>query len=279
MTATIETERSKTQATPAGHKTSGAGIRYRMQVAAHPQGRLITYDQFEPLRTLFKGNEPVALESLLSSMVPSLVVSNRGDFVRVTNIDRIRGFIQQMLDDLKAKTGGAAIPPNVQTMLNDLASEKVLSNLAMQDWDAFAGAWAGYTGRIGELKEMDSQEPSPVVPDMLIPMRTSFGAVRQTPCGPGHAPDSCVVMQLRSVIAPGAMQTVIRRLMDGAKDMEGIAFDRFDVTTEINAIVEPATGKPYKITQTRRADMTMRMGPQTASVTQTEQRTSRITYQ
>jgi hypothetical protein len=61
--------------------------------------------------------------------------------------------------------------------------------------------------------------------------------------------------------------------------MDGLTFDRFDVTTEINVIVEPSTGRPFKITQTRRADMTMRMGPQAAAVTETEQRTSRISYQ
>lgn len=279
MTATIETERSKTQSTPAGQKTTGTGIKYRMHVAAHPQGRLITFDHFEPLRTVFKGDEAAVFQELMSSMMPSLIVNTRGDFVRVTNIDTIRAFMREFMAELKAKAGGAAIPPNIQAMLDEMASEKVLSSLARQDWDVIAGAWAGFTGKIGEFEEVDSEEPSPMVPGVTIPMRTRFGAARQTPCEPGRAPDSCVVMQLRSVIAPGAMASVVRRLLQGAKDMDGVTFDRFDVTTEINVIVEPQTGKPFRITQTRRADMTMRMGAQAATVTQTEQRTSRISYQ
>ena len=279
MTATIETERSKTQTTPAGQKTTGTGMRYRMQVASHAQGRLITFDNFEPLRTVFKASDAAAFEQLMTTMMPSLIVSNSGDFVRVTNLDKIRAFMREMIAEIKAESGGAPVPPNVTALLEGLASEQVLTNLAMQDWDMFAGAWAGYAGRIGEFKEVSSEEESPLAPDITIPMRTSFGAARQAPCEPGRAPDSCVVMQLRSSVAPGAMQSIVRKMMEGAKGLEGVSFDRFDVITELSATIEPATGKPYKITSTRRSDMTMRMGPQSASVSQVEQRTSRITYQ
>ena len=273
MTAIVEAERTRTRVTPAGPQTTGSGIKYRVRANAHPQGRLITFDDVAPLRTLHTAGESSEFEQVLAGMLPSLIVSKNGDFVRVTDLSKIQAFLRQTIGEFKDA------PPDAKEIIDNLSSEQVLTNLASQDWEMFAGVWAGYKGKIGELTEVESEEESPVVPGLKIPMRTSFGAVRQTPCMPGAAPDSCVLMQLRSTVAPGAMGDVVKKVMGSAPGLQGVAFDRFDVLTEITAIVEPATAKPHKITHARRTDMTMRQGAQSASVSQAEQRVYRITYQ
>ena len=277
LTATVEAERTRTRTTPAGPQSQGSGLRYRMRVDAHPRGRVIGFDSFEPLRTVFTRDQRAEFEEILARMLPSVIVSPKGEFLGVTDLSKMRAFLRGMLEDMKAKS--ASVPPDAQTIIDGLTSEEVLTNLAAQDWELFAGVWAGYRGKIGEFTEADSEEPSPVVPDLMIPMRTRFGAARQAPCEPGRPADSCVVMELRSSVAPGGMETVMKALMGNAAAAQGVTFERFDVVTEITAIVDPATARPYRITHVRRTDMTMRIGARAETVAQTEQRTYRVSYQ
>ena len=130
------------------------------------------------------------------------------------------------------------------------------------------------------MLEYDSEEPSPVVPDLMVPMRTTFGAVRREPCEAGRAVDSCVQMQVRSVVAPGGMQVVMKRLLDGMKELQGLTYERFDVTTEVLTTLEPATMRPYRATQTKTAEFTMAIpGKGRADASVVERRSYRITYQ
>lgn len=280
MTATIETERTKTQLMMGQKKESGAGMRYRMRVSPHPRGRLITYDNFEMMRTLLSRPEEAEIMEYLGNFMPNIVVNNEGEFLRVDNIAKIKAAMREFIDGVMREAPGAAdVPANVKAMLESFASEEVLSQLAAQDWQLFAGAFAGYAGKIGDTTEVDTEEASPIVPGVMIPMRSSFGALHRVPCEPGRAPDSCVVMQLRATVKPGAMQTVVKKLLEGVKDLEGLKYDRFDVITELQATLEPSTMKPYRILHTKTADFTMSMvgqGSMTAQVI--EKRTYRIKY-
>lgn len=106
----------------------------------------------------------------------------------------------------------------------------------------------GFSGKIGQMMEVDTEEPSPLTPGLMIPMRASFGPLHRVPCEPGRAPDSCVVMQLRSVIKPGAM--------------------------------EAATMRPYRVTHTKTVDFTMTMlGQGSMSGQALEKRLYRVKYQ
>lgn len=280
MTATIETERTRTQLMMGQKKESGAGMRYRMRVSPHQRGRLITYDNFEMMRTLVTRPEEAEIMEYLGNFMPNIIVNNSGEFVRVDNIATIKAAMREFIDGLMSEGPGAAgMPANVKATLDSLASEAVLSQLAAQDWQLFAGAFAGYSGKIGDTTEVDTEEASPIVPGVMIPMRSSFGALHRVACEPGRAPDSCVVMHLRATIKPGAMQMVVQKLLEGVKDLQGLKYERFDVITELQATLEPATMKPYRIQHTKTADFTMTMpgqGSMTAQVI--EKRLYRIRY-
>ena len=278
MTAIVESERSRSQ-TMQGQapKTTSMGVRYRMRVGAHRDGRVITYDGYEPMSGEFSQEGAAALEQALSTLMPSLIVSKTGEFLRVTDVAAMQKLMRELMGDLTE--GGAQVPPNVKAMLDGMSSEEVLNGLASQEWQIFAGAWAGFEGRIGEMAEVDAEEPLPIMPGLTVPMRTSFGAVRQAPCVPGAAPDSCVIMQMRSSVAPGGMQALVQKLLEGAKGIPPVKFDRFDVNTDLKVTIEPRTARPHKITSARSTEFTFRSPEgQSASVSQVEQRNYRITY-
>ena len=280
MAATIEVERSKTLDSPEGRRTTGAAMRYRMRVAAHKDGRLIEYDNFEPIGIQLAAAEQSALVDIVSSLMPSLVVSNTGKFVRVGDLTGIRTAIRQITDAARNQAPAGAVPANLQALLDGLSTDEVLTRMAASDWEAFIGTLVGFEGKIGDAFEFESEEPSPVVPGLMVPMRTSFGAVRHAPCAPGHAGDSCVEMRVRSVVAPGGMQVVLKRMLEGVKALEGLRYDRFDVVTEVVTILEPSTMRPYQISQTKTADFTMTMpGKGSASASVTERRSFRLRYQ
>ena len=280
MTATIEAERSKTTLMAGQKKDTGAGLRYRMRVSPHRNGRLISFDNFQPMRTLMTSTEEAAVVDALSAFMPSLVVASSGEFLRIDDLTKIKAMMRQFVDEVMKEAPSASVPPNVKALMESLASDEVLTQLASQDWDLFAGAFVGFKGKIGEMTDVDSEEVSPVMPDVMIPMRSTFGALHRIPCEPGRAADSCVVMQMRSVIAPGAMQTVVKKMLEGMKELEGLTYDRFDVITELQTTLEPSTMKPYRITHTKTADFTMTMrGMGTASASVIEKRTYRIKYE
>ena len=279
MTAVIDADRSKTTLTPAGEQTSRMAIRYRMRVSPHPDGSLIEYDSFEPVGVGLNAPEQAAIGETLSSLVPSLIVNKGGSFVRVGDLSAIRTAIRQIIDTARKQAPAGSLPPNLDAMLRSLSSEEVLSRMARSDWESFVGAYVGFNGVVGEMSRFDSVEPSPILPNVNVPMRSTFGARELAPCQRGSKPDSCVVMQTRSVVAPGGMQVILRQLLEGMRGLDGVKYDRFDVTNEALTTLEPATMRPHKVVLTRTAEFTIVVPGQprgTGSVV--EKRTYRITY-
>lgn len=279
-TATIEVEKTKTTISPEGRKTESGAMRYRMRVSAHKQGRLIEYDNFEPIGVSLSSAEQSAIDKLLNSLMPSVIVGENGNFVRLGDLTKIKAALRQIVDEMKKQAPGGVIPTNVMAMLDTVASDKVLTQLAEAEWYSLVGAYLNYSGTIGSMKEFASREPLPVMPDVMVPMRTTFGAKQRGPCLARAADEDCVVMQMKSVIDGQAMQDVLKKLLDGVKGLDGIRYDEFDVTTEILATVDPATLQPHQLKRTKSADFVMSapgMGRVRASVI--EVRNYRITWQ
>jgi hypothetical protein len=277
--ATIHSERTKTTVTPDGRKTQTGALRYRMRVSAHKDGRLIEYDNFEPVGVALEAAEQPALDQMLNSLMPSLIVRPTGEFVRLGDLTKIRAAIRQLLAEAKKQAGPGALPPNLEAVLANLTSDTVLTQLAAAEWHALVGAYVGFTGKVGEMTQYDSEEPLPVIPGLMVPMRTSFGARQLGSCQAGQSPGGCVTMQIRSVVAPGAMQPILKRLMDGVKQLADVTYENFDVITEVSTTLEPSTMRPYQLTRTKTAEFTMRMpGQPRVNASLIERRTYRITY-
>ena len=279
MTATIDAERTKTTITPDGRKTQSGGLRYRMRVSAHKQGRLISYDSFEPIGVSMSSAEQSAVDQMLNSLMPSIVIDDTGEFVRVGDLAPIRATLRKMLDELKKQAPGGAIPPNIQAVLDSLASDKVLTQAAAAEWYSMVGAYVGYSGTVGTMKEFTTEEPLPVMPGVMVPMRTTFGAKQHAPCQNRMPVDSCVVMQLKSVVAPGVMEGILRKLLEGVKGMDGLRYEAMDVVTDVQTTIDPATLRPHLVTRTKTVEFIMSApGMGRANASMVEKKTYKITY-
>jgi hypothetical protein len=279
MSATIEAEKTKTTLTPDGRKTERGALRYRMRVSAHKQGRLIEYDNFEPIGVSLSSAEQSSLDRLLNSLMPSLIVSDTGAFVRLGDLTKIRATMKLILDEMKKQAPGGVIPPNLQAMLDSVTSEKVLTQMAEAEWYSLVGAYLGYSGTIGTMKEFASREPLPIMPDVMVPMRTTFGAKQRGPCLARAADEDCVVMQMTSIVDDSAMQAVLKKILEGARGLEGVRYDDFDVTTEVLSTVDPATLLPHHVKRTKSAEFVMSApGMSRVRASMVETRTYRITY-
>jgi hypothetical protein len=279
LTATIESERIKTTITPQGRKTQSGSIRYRMRVSAHKDGRLIEYDGFEPFGVSATGAEQAAMDQMLSSLMPSLIVDKTGAFVRVGDLTALRKALSQFVDGLLKQTPSNTVPPNIKTLLQSLTSEKVLTQVAAADWQALVGGYAGFSGRIGAMKEVSTEEASPMIPGVMMPMRTTFGAHRRIPCRAGHPLETCVVMQMRSAVSPEAMEAVLRRLLEGMKGMEGVKYHSFAVTNEFQTTMEPGTMRPHQATRTKNVEFSATIpGQGRANASTIERQSFRFIY-
>jgi hypothetical protein len=279
MIAAITAERSRLRVTPAGRDSGTSSMKYRMKVTAHPDGRLIEYDNFEPLGVAPGSADHTAVADVVSSLVPSLIVSPDGRFVRAGDLSTVRAAVRQIVDAAKTRAPDGAIPANLVALVDGLSTTEVLTRIAADEWQTFAGAFAGFEGIVGQMSESSSEEPSPIVAGLLIPMRTTFGALRTAPCEPGHTTHDCVVMQMRSVVAPGAMQIIAKRLFEGMKGAAGVTYDRFDATTEVESTLEPSTMRPYLVTLTKTVNISVTVAGQGSSAaSMTDRRTYRITY-
>jgi hypothetical protein len=280
LTATIEAEGTKTTTTPAGTNVQRGGLRYRMRVSAHPEGRLISYDNFEAMEGSASLPGEAGIDQLLQTLMPSIVITKTGQFVRIGDVAAIRATLKHVFDEMKKQAPGGNLPPQIQALIDNLMSEKTLTQVAAAEWYAFAGAYVGYSGTIGTMTDVDSEEPLPILPGVMVPMRTTFGARQRGPCLPRAAGEDCIVMSTRSVVAPGVMEGILAKLIEGMKGLENIRYNAIDVVTEVHATVDPATLRPFQVTRTKNVDVRMSApGMGRASALVVEKKSYRITYQ
>jgi hypothetical protein len=278
--ATIHAERTRTTETPDGPQTSTGAVRYRMRVSAHKEGRLIEYDGFEPVGVTLAAPAQAALVQMFTSLVPSLIVRETGEFVRVGDLVAIRAAMRQLLASARKRSDTGEVPPNLEAALQNLTSDEVLTQTAAAEWQALAGAYVGFSGTIGEVSEHDSVESLAMLPGQVVPMRTSFSARQLAPCAAGQAPDGCVVMHIRSVVAPGAMASILKRLTEGVRGLAPVTYEHFDVVNEISSTLEPATMRPHQVSWIKTAEFTMaRPGHPRARASLVERRSLRFTYE
>ena len=77
---------------------------------------------------------------MLSSLMPSLIVDETGAFVRVGDLAAVRKALSQFVDGLLKQAPADSVPPNLKTMLQSLAGEEVLTQVAAAEWQTLVGA-------------------------------------------------------------------------------------------------------------------------------------------
>jgi hypothetical protein len=273
LTARVDTEKTRQRQIGGTSTSTNFKASYRLRASPHPEGLRIGYDDFR-----IDGAPPAetaAISEMLTSILPTLIVDPQGDFLRVEDIAPLKATVARLVEPLQ-KT--RELRPGVDDLVSRLLTDEVLTNLAGQEWQVLVGAWSALPVTAEKL-EVETEEASPVWPGVKFPMKLTVGMIEQGVCSRGGAKINCALFEMRSAVDQAAVKAVMKRLLEGAKDLQGGQFERIDIVTVMRLRLETETMVPHDLSTTKTIEMTA-TSPQGArtEVKQVERRTSRFSY-
>jgi len=271
LVARVDTERTRERRADTT-KTTTVRASYRMRVSAHPEGLAVSYDEFAMQGA--PEAEQSAIVDAVTAMSPDLIVGPGGDFLRVGDIARLRAAVNEMVAPLLSK--GDTLP-GLKGFLDQFLTDEVLTGFAGQEWELLVGAWKDMSLDT-EPFTADIEAPSPMWPDVKIPMTVIGRLIERTGCARGGASRECAVLELRSSVNQAAMEPLLKRLMSGLP-VQGVRYERLDVVTRSRIRLETRTMVPHELSTTKTVDVTVNV-PQEGRTTgrQIDRRTTRFSY-
>lgn len=271
LVASVETERTRERRGPtASARTMRAS--YRMRVSPHPEGLAISYDEFE-MEALPRA-EQNAIVDTLTAMSPDLIVGSDGSFQRIGDIASLRATVNEVFAPLLS---GSDTPPGVKGFIDRFLTDEVLTGFAGQEWELLVGAWKDVPLSTDPVT-VEVEAPSPMWPDVKIPMKLTGRLVERTACTRGGVSRECVVLEMRSTVDQAAMESLLKRMMQGLP-VPDARYERLDVVTVSRIRLETQTMVPHELTTTKTVDMTVTVPKEgRTAARQIDRRTSRFSY-
>lgn len=277
LDAKVDTERSREQ--QMGDKAKpprSLKATYRMRVRPHDAGLIVRSEEFSGLTVNDIFANGVGLEDAIASLVPSTVVTRDGDFVRAEDTAAVKALLTKMFDAFLADK--KELPPQFKQILERATSDEFFDGTAAGEWSSLVGSWLEFP-LSGELVEETVEEPSPVLPDLMVLLKVSRRMVERSECTRGGVHYACGVFEMRSEVDPASMRDAFARLTEGVKDVPRITYEDVDMVTIARVRLETATMLPHALTITRTVKMTMSAPGYPATVVrQVERRNSTFSY-
>jgi hypothetical protein len=203
-------------------------------------------------------------------------VTRDGDFVRAEDTAAIKSLLTKMFDAFLAEK--KELPPQFKQMLQRASSDEFLSGTTAVEWNSLIGSWLDFP--LGdEVFEETVEEPSPVLPDLIVLMKISRRMVETSECTRGGVRYACGLFEMRCEVDRASMREALARLLRGVKDMPAITYEDIDMVTVVRVRLETGTMLPHDLTTMRTIDVTMSApGESTTAVRQTERRSSTFIY-
>jgi hypothetical protein len=288
MTAHVDQEWTRMQLGPRRNDSVTVRSRYRMTVSAHPKGRLIQSDSFAitslpptPTNRRAGDLDPQQFLARLGSVQPSYIVSADGEFVGIEGVERTKQVLDSLFAPMLREMADA--PPQLKTLMQSVSSPQTLTAAAAQEWNALAGTWVGADWVVGETYETSSEEPSPMMPALKIPMRHEFSAAERVPCTDGESARRCVRLEMISEPDSAALRKVVTDFMAtlAPKDANvAAAFQSMRVANELTVVADPRDLRPYSMSLVKTVEVDGAVGPneQAGRTRRVDIRTARYTY-
>ena len=276
-TALIETTRFQEQRS-ASVDTVTRRTSYRMHVAPHMAGLLISYTDFAfPDADTTGVDQRTSIAEQAAAIVPKVVVDSAGTFVRIEDVPGVRA----RLDTLVMRMLAPEEAESARESLAALVTEESLAGLAAQEWNTLVGRWAGRDLVVGREYGFQEQAALPMIPGAVVDMVSTFTLVRRTSCAGGAPGDGCVEIRLVSRADPDAVRAILAQFTERllATPGVGIAFESFEMENELVLVAEPETLRPHHVRMSKSMGGVFTAQGERGEVSQREVRTYRYTYE
>src|SRR5690606_37986493 len=132
--------------------STASAVTYAMHVTEHPDGLLVSFDDFAVGRVEGMDGIEAGMEGLLSttvgSLTPGLVIGPDGSLLA---LDDLEGLIASYRDIFAVMTDtlDAEAQSRFDEFLAGFLSPETLTAIAADEWNVATGAWAGTTFEVG----------------------------------------------------------------------------------------------------------------------------------
>lgn len=254
MTATVEVaQRTLRRGQGASDTDMTLRSTYRMEVAEHDEGLLVrnfggSLREMVSDPPMQPGNPLRLMFEAMQGIESAYVVSADGELLEVRGGDEAAAAFRASLSPLFDSIGGQEeLAPMVATF-EGLVSPDAMTASATEQWMGMVWVWAWEELEEGAVYAFEGEEPSPLVPDVVIPMDYEMGFLEYVPCTEESTASECVQVELYSYPDPEAVKELMARwvermgaLMQGAS----LVFDEFDQENRIQVVLNPTDLVPY----------------------------------
>lgn len=262
LSADVDMEQRMVRGEGGGESDVTMRSRYRMTVRDHPRGlavdhsgaTLVGLDAVPPL----EAEDPLAaMYESLPELSSTFIVSDDGMLLDVEGLERgteaLRRALEPVSEELRDVPGAEA----VNEMLAASLSVDAMKATAAELWASMVWFWAWEEFEPDSVYTFAAEVPSPVMPDLIVPMAYEVGFLRRVPCLEGAAADSCVHLEARTFPDPATMAGFIEdfagRLASLLADTVALGVDAYEQENRFGVTLEPASMIPYEFRMSRRA--------------------------
>jgi hypothetical protein len=198
---------------------------YTILVSEHRDGLLITHEDIrveraqdfpEDLPPFARVNEVVADNLEYWLRLPNLVVTERGGFVRVDDLEGFRFRVTSSIRPIASALSGG--DPEVLALLDELLAsviqDEVIEELAADRWSSLVDKWAHTDWEIGQIFGADIEAPNPLIPGPAIEYSVQAGVTRKLACQAPGGGLTCAVFVMVTRPAASALAQAAETLAD-----------------------------------------------------------------
>lgn len=198
---------------------------YTIVVSEHPDGLLISHEgirversgDFPPdLPPIARVNEVVADNLKYWMRLPNLVVTERGQFVRVDGLEAFRFRVDSSIRPISAALAGG--DPEIAGLLDEMlavvVNEEVIEALASDRWSSLVDKWSDTDWEIGHVFVADLEAPNPLVPGPPIMYTIHAGVTEKRECQAPSGGIACAIFVMVTRPAEAAIGQAAQILAD-----------------------------------------------------------------
>lgn len=227
--------------------------RYRMLVEEHASGLLVRNTDGEllgiesdppmaaddPMRLLYQG---------MSGIDRGYVVSDDGELLDVEGKGEVSAAFRTSLAPFFDSTANTPEMEGTLELLEGMLTPEALVSEANQLWRALISIWTGTDVKVGAVHQSETEELSPILPGITIPMRHETRLLERVPCPNDPETGGCVKLELRSFPDPTALQEMIGAITDqvGLQTLQ-LGFEEFEQENRVVLVARPESLIPYSM--------------------------------